>query len=67
MDAIKLLKLGWKAGIASLMALVVAFAGLFITLNSASATGGPKLALIYLGTNNSDSNDPLDHDVTLSD
>src|SRR3989344_134490 len=64
-NQIKLLRLGWKAGMAFLVAVSLVAGGLFMSLKSASA-GSPNLTLLYLGNNNNDSSDSWDHDVTLT-
>lgn len=65
MNAIKFLKLAWKTGATALAVVSIAFAGLFLTLNSAHA-GSPNTTLLYLGNNNNDPSDSWDHDVTLN-
>jgi len=64
-NSIRLLKLGWKAGLATLVAATFIFAGLFLSLKSTLA-GSPNLTVLYLGNNNNDPSDSWDHDVTLS-
>lgn len=65
MNTINALKLGFRAGAATLVSITIAFAGLFLATNSASA-GAPNLTVSYLGNNNNDPSDSFDHDVTLN-